>query len=328
MPQLRVIFVGACAPLLEWLCRHPEAVLLRAYLPPRAPQLGVLLSLCAHYEIPAQLAADGEALRETLPPALDLGFCAFFERLPEEVFTTPRLGFLNFHPAPLPARPGRHPLPGLIMSEATEGRATWHWVEAGLDQGAIFEEAPVARLALDDPSRLEARTIEVGLRLLAEGWPSLLGGYAARVPQPLDVPRHPSQRARVPLSDMLAPIDALRILLAQAPYGGTPMALESSAAQGQETGADADRSERLIFLGRATLCVLSKEVSAGEILPSVPAASPLPLNAPLSTPTFRLSLGGGWGLEVERWDPTDWSPRAGERLITPAGDPRERWPLP
>ena len=328
MRQLRVIFVGACAPLLEWLCRHPEAVLLRAYLPPRAPQLGILLSLCAHYDIPAQLAADGEALCGRLPPALDLGLCAFFERLPKEVFTAPRLGFLNFHPAPLPARPGRHPIPGLIMSEATEGRATWHWIEAGLDRGAIFEEAPVARLALDDPSRLEARTIEVGLRLLAEGWLSLLGGYAARVPQTLDVPRHPALRERKPLSDTLAPIDALRLLLAQAPYGGTPMAIKSRAEQGQEVAAGTDSSERIIFLGRATLCMLSTEASTGEILPPVPASSPLPLNVPLSAPTFRLSLGEGWGLEVERWDPTDWSPRAGDRLVTPAGDPRGRWPLP
>lgn len=85
---------------------------------------------------------------------------AFLERFPGRV--------VNVHPAPLPAFPGAHPLEDVLEAGAPEAAATVHFVDAGVDTGAVIAAEPVAVLPGDTVESLRARVHAAEHRLLPE----------------------------------------------------------------------------------------------------------------------------------------------------------------
>ena len=82
----------------------------------------------------------------------------FLERFPRRV--------VNVHPAPLPDFPGAHPLEDLLAAGAHEAAATVHYVDEGIDTGAVIASEPVPVRVGDTVDALRARVHEAEHRLL------------------------------------------------------------------------------------------------------------------------------------------------------------------
>lgn len=83
---------------------------------------------------------------------------SFLERFPGRV--------VNVHPAPLPEFPGAHPLEDLLAAGARATAATVHYVDEGVDTGAVIAAEPVPVLPDDTVETLGVRVHEAEHRLL------------------------------------------------------------------------------------------------------------------------------------------------------------------
>jgi len=83
---------------------------------------------------------------------------SFLDRFPDRV--------VNVHPAPLPDFPGVHPLEDLLAAGVHEAAATVHYVDEGVDTGAVIAAEPVPVLPGDTVETLRARVHEAEHRLL------------------------------------------------------------------------------------------------------------------------------------------------------------------
>jgi phosphoribosylglycinamide formyltransferase-1 len=73
---------------------------------------------------------------------------------------------VNTHSAPLPAFPGAHPIEDVLAAGVAETAATVHFVDEGVDTGAVIRAEPVAVEPGDTPATLRARVQAVEHRLL------------------------------------------------------------------------------------------------------------------------------------------------------------------
>lgn len=97
----------------------------------------------------------------------------FLDRFPDRV--------VNVHPAPLPGYPGAHPLEDVLAAGADESAATVHFVDEGVDTGAVIAAEPVPVLPGDTVESLRARVHEVEHRLLPRVVSDLLLDGVARL---------------------------------------------------------------------------------------------------------------------------------------------------
>lgn len=75
---------------------------------------------------------------------------------------------VNTHSAPLPAFPGAHPIEDVLAARVSETAATIHWVDEGVDTGAVIRAEPVPVEAGDTVETLRARVQAVEHRILPE----------------------------------------------------------------------------------------------------------------------------------------------------------------
>jgi phosphoribosylglycinamide formyltransferase-1 len=75
---------------------------------------------------------------------------------------------VNTHSAPLPAFPGAHPIEDVLAAGVAETAATIHFVDDGIDTGAVIAAESVPVLAGDTPDSLRARVQAAEHRLLPE----------------------------------------------------------------------------------------------------------------------------------------------------------------
>jgi phosphoribosylglycinamide formyltransferase-1 len=98
---------------------------------------------------------------------VDLVVCAGYMQLLRPSFLARFPGrVVNVHPAPLPAFPGAHPLEDVLAAGAAEAAATVHFVDEGVDTGAVIASDPVPVLAGDTVETLRERVHEAEHRLL------------------------------------------------------------------------------------------------------------------------------------------------------------------
>jgi len=64
---------------------------------------------------------------------------------------------VNTHSAPLPAFPGAHPIEDVLAAGVAETAATVHFVDEGIDSGAVIAAEPVPVLADDTAETLRER---------------------------------------------------------------------------------------------------------------------------------------------------------------------------
>ena len=75
---------------------------------------------------------------------------------------------VNTHSAPLPAFPGAHPIEDVLAAGVAETAATVHWVDEGIDTGAVIRAERVPVEPDDTPETLRARVQAVEHRLLPQ----------------------------------------------------------------------------------------------------------------------------------------------------------------
>lgn len=85
---------------------------------------------------------------------------SFLDRFPGRV--------VNVHPAPLPDFPGAHPLEDVLAAGAQQTAATVHYVDEGVDTGAVIATEPVPVLPGDTVETLRTRVHEAEHRLLPQ----------------------------------------------------------------------------------------------------------------------------------------------------------------
>jgi methionyl-tRNA formyltransferase len=108
----------------------------------------------------------------------------FSQRIPPSLLAQPPLGFLNMHPALLPAHRGPAPLFWVFRGGEQVAGVTIHFMDAGLDTGDIVAQASF--VLPDGIAGLvaERQCNTLGARLMLEALHGLRAGALARRPQP------------------------------------------------------------------------------------------------------------------------------------------------
>jgi phosphoribosylglycinamide formyltransferase-1 len=100
---------------------------------------------------------------------VDFVVCAGYMHLLRPTFLDRFPGrIVNTHSAPLPEFPGPHPIEDVLGAGVPETAATVHYVDEGIDSGAVIRAERVPVLAGDTPESLRARVQEVEHRLLPQ----------------------------------------------------------------------------------------------------------------------------------------------------------------
>jgi phosphoribosylglycinamide formyltransferase 1 len=98
---------------------------------------------------------------------IDLVVCAGYMHLFRKPFFDYYGGrIINTHAAPLPEFPGAHPIEDVLAAGVSETAATVHYVDEGIDTGAVITAERVPVHAGDTAQTLRARVQEVEHRLL------------------------------------------------------------------------------------------------------------------------------------------------------------------
>lgn len=98
---------------------------------------------------------------------VELVVCAGYMHLLRKPFLDRFAGrIVNTHSAPLPDFPGAHPIEDVLAAGASETAATVHYVDEGVDTGAVIVAERVPVLEGDSVDTLRARVQAVEHRLL------------------------------------------------------------------------------------------------------------------------------------------------------------------
>jgi phosphoribosylglycinamide formyltransferase 1 len=102
--------------------------------------------------------------------------CAGYMHLLRKPFIDRFAGrIVNTHSAPLPEFPGAHPIEDVLAAGVSQTAATVHYVDEGIDTGAVIVAEPVPVLEGDTVETLRARVQAVEHRLLPETVRTLIG---------------------------------------------------------------------------------------------------------------------------------------------------------
>ncbi len=107
----------------------------------------------------------------------------FSRRIPEALLALPRHGFLNIHPALLPAHRGPEPL-FWVMRSGDQPGVTIHWMDHGLDTGDIAAQTPLDLPDGISGAEAEYQCAEAGGLLLVDVLDRLAHDQVMRTPQP------------------------------------------------------------------------------------------------------------------------------------------------
>jgi methionyl-tRNA formyltransferase len=134
------------------------------------------------FELRRPAAPEALAALAELRPDVVCVAC-FPLRIPAPLLALPPLGFLNLHPALLPLHRGPAPLFWTFRAGDRTAGVTIHFMDAGLDSGAI-----VVQQAFDLPDGISGAVLErrcdaIGARLMAAALRELSDGTLARRPQ-------------------------------------------------------------------------------------------------------------------------------------------------
>jgi UDP-4-amino-4-deoxy-L-arabinose formyltransferase/UDP-glucuronic acid dehydrogenase (UDP-4-keto-hexauronic acid decarboxylating) len=110
--------------------------------------------------------------------------------LPGELVATPRLGSFNLHPGPLPRYAGLNAPSWAIYHGERSHAVTVHWMDAGIDTGAIAYETELTIDDQDTGFTLSAKCVRAGIPLLQQLLDAAAEGAVPRRPQPAQPRRY------------------------------------------------------------------------------------------------------------------------------------------
>ncbi len=118
-------------------------------------------------------------------PRPDVGIVACFsQKIPQQLLDLPRHGWLNLHPSLLPHFRGPEPLFWTFRAGVQQTGVTLHWLDAGLDTGAIALQKELTLPLGIDGLEAERQTAVLCAQLLIDGLDQLANGRLPRIPQP------------------------------------------------------------------------------------------------------------------------------------------------
>ena len=110
--------------------------------------------------------------------------------LPADVVTAPRIGSFNLHPGPLPRYAGLNAPSWAIYHGEQTHAVTVHWMDGGIDTGAIAYESQMAIDEDETGLTLSAKCVRAGLPLLHDLLQAASLDAIPRLPQPDGVRRY------------------------------------------------------------------------------------------------------------------------------------------
>ena len=124
---------------------------------------------------------DPEILRDICALKPDIGISAFFGYILEKdcIDLFPN-GCINIHPALLPFNRGKHPNVWSII-ERTPSGVTMHYIDAGIDTGAIISQKEVQIEPIDTGETLYRKLEWACIELFQETWPMIVSNQVSSV---------------------------------------------------------------------------------------------------------------------------------------------------
>ena len=149
-----------------------------------ASRLGIPVWTPRHLK---EKALDQRLLREGVDLLLNVHA---LHVLPAELVAAPRIGSFNLHPGPLPAYAGLNAPSWAIYHGERVHAVTVHWMDSGIDTGAIAYEAGIEISDDDTGFSLSAKCVRAGLPLLQQLLTAAAGGNVPQRPQPAGTRRY------------------------------------------------------------------------------------------------------------------------------------------
>ena len=138
-----------------------------AYALERARAAGVATAVFELDDYPDRDDRDAAMASWLVDRGVDLVVCAGYMHLLRPAFLDRFAGrIVNTHSAPLPEFPGAHPIEDVLAAGVPETAATVHYVDQGVDTGAVIVAEPVPVHEDDTVESLRARVHAVEHRLL------------------------------------------------------------------------------------------------------------------------------------------------------------------
>ncbi len=133
----------------------------------RARQAGVATRVFELDDFADREARDAEMAAWLEEQRVQLVVCAGYMHLLRPAFVERFAGrIVNTHSAPLPDFPGAHPIEDVLAAGVPETAATVHYVDEGVDTGAVIRAEPVPVQTGDTADSLRARVQAAEHRLL------------------------------------------------------------------------------------------------------------------------------------------------------------------
>ena len=133
----------------------------------RAREAGIETAAFDAADFPAREQRDAAMADWLEDRGVTIVVCAGYMHLLRAPFLERFAGrIVNTHSAPLPAFPGRHPIEDVLTAGVAETAATVHYVDEGIDTGAVIAAEPVPVRPGDSVDSLRARVQAVEHRLL------------------------------------------------------------------------------------------------------------------------------------------------------------------
>jgi phosphoribosylglycinamide formyltransferase 1 len=133
----------------------------------RAEAAGIATGVFGLDDYETREARDGAMAEWLAGQGVQLVVCAGYMHLLRPTFLDRFSGrIVNTHSAPLPQFPGPHPIEDVLAAGAKETAATVHYVDEGVDTGAVIAAEPVPVRDDDTVETLRERVQAVEHRLL------------------------------------------------------------------------------------------------------------------------------------------------------------------
>jgi len=142
----------------------------------RAERAGIETAVFDAADYGSREARDVALARWLRSRGVELVVCAGYMHLFRKPFFDYYGGrIVNTHSAPLPEFPGAHPIEDVLAAGVSETAATVHYVDEGIDNGAVITAEKVPVYPDDTPDTLRKRVQAVEHRLLPQVIRGLVG---------------------------------------------------------------------------------------------------------------------------------------------------------
>jgi len=136
-----------------------------------------------------------------------------------ELIEIPKIGVLNFHPSYLPYNRGRNYNFWTLVEDTPFG-VSIHWVDEGIDSGAVAYQANIAKTWLDTGETLYSKASAEMLQLFKRSWPRMRSGDIPRVQQDLSLGsshrgKELEEASRIDLDKMYSGRELLNVIRAR-----------------------------------------------------------------------------------------------------------------